>query len=192
MYRRHFLTYGAAGISGLSVAQAAAQSSGPQARLDDVVIERAVPGRPHAGKVLAAIQPHADDIPIFAAGTVAKLLNEGYTGYLIRVTNDDMAGPGTIAETALANERDNQEVARVLGLKQVFDLNYNNHRMDDVSPVHLPVSPAPGRHDHLLRPLGTLRGEPGPLRHRPRRRVRLLDGRHEQGLPRTLRRRPET
>ena len=50
---------------------------------------------------LAAIQPHADDIPIFAGGTVLKLMNEGYTGYLIRTTNDDMAGRGTIAETAL-------------------------------------------------------------------------------------------
>lgn len=104
---------------------------------DEVVIERFRPGRPHQGKVLAAVQPHADDIPLFAAGTVAKLLKEGYTGYLIRVTNDDMAGPGTIGQTVLANERDNQELARVMGFKGVFDLNYNNHRMDDVSPVEL-------------------------------------------------------
>jgi hypothetical protein len=31
------------------------------------------------------------------------------------------------------NERDNAEVARVLGCKGHFDLNYNNHRMGDVS-----------------------------------------------------------
>lgn len=111
-------------------------SPGPEAT-DEVFIERPVPGKPHAGKVLAAIQPHSDDIPIFAAGTVAKLLNEGYTGYLIRVTNDDMAGPGTVGETVLANERDNQEVARVLGLKKVFDLNYSNHQMDQESPLEI-------------------------------------------------------
>ena len=29
------------------------------------------PGKPHAGKVLAAIQPHSDDLPIFAGGTIA-------------------------------------------------------------------------------------------------------------------------
>jgi hypothetical protein len=57
-----------------------------------LVIERPAEGRPHTGKVLVAIQPHSDDIPLFAAGTVAKLLQEGYTGYLVRVTNDDMAG----------------------------------------------------------------------------------------------------
>src|SRR5262249_12599345 len=98
----------------------------------DLVIERPVSGKPHTGKVLAAIQPHSDDIPIFAAGTVAKLLNEGYTGYLIRVTNDDMAGPGSIGNTVLANEVDNNAVARVLGLQKVFDLNYGNHMIDAV------------------------------------------------------------
>jgi LmbE family N-acetylglucosaminyl deacetylase len=102
-----------------------------------LVIERAAQGRPHAGKVLAAIQPHADDIPLFAAGTVLKLIDEGYTAYLIRVTNDDMAGPGTIAETVLANERDNQAVAQALGAKKAFDLNYNNHMMDNISPAEL-------------------------------------------------------
>ena len=98
-------------------------------------IERAVAARPHAGKVLAAIQPHSDDIPIFAAGVVAKLIAEGYTGYLIRTTNDEAAGPGGTGDTVLANERDNNEVARILGLKQVFDLNYRNHRMDGIQEL---------------------------------------------------------
>ena len=102
-----------------------------------LVVERFREGKPHAGKVLAAIQPHSDDIPIFAAGTVLKLLDEGYTGYLIRVTNDDMAGPGSIATTVTANEVDNFAVARAMGLKQVFDLNYNNHMMDAVAPSEL-------------------------------------------------------
>ena len=46
----------------------------PQHRFsnDELVIEREQPGRPHEGKVLAAIQPHSDDIPIFAGGLVAS------------------------------------------------------------------------------------------------------------------------
>ncbi|HEY7210258.1 MAG TPA: PIG-L family deacetylase [Bryobacteraceae bacterium] len=103
----------------------------------ELVIERPVEGKPHAGKVLAAIQPHSDDIPIFAAGTVAKLLKEGFTGYLIRVTNDDMAGPGTIGETVLANERDTANVSRVFGFQKVFNLNYNNHRVNGISSAEL-------------------------------------------------------
>lgn len=103
----------------------------------EVTVERNVPGRPHSGKVLAAIQPHSDDIPIFAAGTVAKLVDEGYTGYLLRMTNDDMAGPGSVGKTVFENEKDNQAVARALGLKKVFDLNYSNHQMDQESTLEI-------------------------------------------------------
>lgn len=103
--------------------------------LGEVVIEGNAPGKPHVGKVLAAIQPHSDDLPLFAAGTVAKLMKEGYTGYLIRSSNDEVAGPGNIPETIMANHHDNQELAKVMGFKDVFDLGYRNHRMDEMSIV---------------------------------------------------------
>ena len=136
MRRREFIGTTAAGASLTARPGLLTRSSNDEA-LAGAFVERASAGRPHAGKVLLAIQPHADDIPLFAAGTVAKLLEEGYTGHLVRVTNDDMAGPGTIGETVLANEKDNDQVARVLGLKQVFNLNYNNHWMDGVSKPEL-------------------------------------------------------
>jgi len=132
MQRRNFL----AGILA-SAASFTRRAARAQPAPNDVVIERPVTGTPHKGKVLAAIQPHSDDIALFAAGTVAKLIHEGYTGYMIRATNDDMGDdvgqPGTIGENVLRNERENAEVARILGLERSFDLNYNNHRMGDVS-----------------------------------------------------------
>ena len=118
---------------------ARAQQQAPAAPARPVVLERSLPGQPHRGKVLLAIQAHSDDVPLFASGTVAKLIEEGYTGYLLRATNDDMGDavglgtPGTLGENVLGNERDTAEVARVLGCKGHFDLNYNNHRMGDVS-----------------------------------------------------------
>lgn len=137
MKRRDFLW--AAGAGNVLLAQTTENTRGGVDYHDDpgLVIERSLEGQPHKGKVVAAIQPHSDDIPIFAAGTVLKLLDEGYTGYLIRVTNDDMAGPGGIATTVTANESDNFAIARKMGLKQVFDLNYNNHMMDAVAPSEL-------------------------------------------------------
>ena len=105
---------------------------------DELVIEKSLPGKPHKGKVLAAIQPHCDDIPIFAGGTVAKLIDEGYQGYLIRTSNDDHAGRGsTPGEVILNNERDNFRVAQTLGLQKTYDLGYRNHRMDNISMVEL-------------------------------------------------------
>jgi LmbE family N-acetylglucosaminyl deacetylase len=116
-------------------------------REGEIVIERPAAGRPHEGKVLAAIQPHSDDIPLFAGGTVAKLVGEGYTGCLIRMTNDEKAGRGaTTGEIVLNNERDNDAVAQALGLTRVFNLNYRNHRMDNESRQEIR-----GRLIHLFR-----------------------------------------
>jgi LmbE family N-acetylglucosaminyl deacetylase len=132
MKRSHFL----ASLAGGALAVPALAADGPFPTTD-VVIERPQPGKPHAGKVLAAIQPHADDLPLFAGGLILKLLDEGYTGYLIRTTNDDHTGPGTSGEGVLANERDNAEVSRAFGLKKVYDLGYRNHMLDAVSPLEL-------------------------------------------------------
>ncbi|MBL8213293.1 MAG: PIG-L family deacetylase [Bryobacterales bacterium] len=102
-------------------------------------LERPIPGKPHQGKVLLVVQAHSDDVPLSAAGTVAKLIDEGYTGYLVRASNDDMGDapglgtPGTIGDHVLGNQRDNSKLAEVLGLKDHFDFNYNNHMMAGVS-----------------------------------------------------------
>ncbi|MCX6621075.1 MAG: PIG-L family deacetylase, partial [Acidobacteria bacterium] len=82
-------------------------------------------------------QPHSDDLTIFAAGLVFKLLAEGYTGYLIRTTNDDSAGPGSVGNTVFENEKDNIEVGRRFGFQRVFNLNYPNHNMDGTSKPEL-------------------------------------------------------
>jgi LmbE family N-acetylglucosaminyl deacetylase len=124
---------------GAQAEEAQAQETRPQEKPREVFLERPADGTPHKGKVLLAVQAHSDDIPLMAAGTVAKLVREGYTGYLLRATNDDMGDApglgtaGTVGDHVLGNERDNAEVARVLGLKKVFDLNYSNHRMADIS-----------------------------------------------------------
>ena len=66
------------------------------AQQSEIFIEREQNGQPHKGKVLAAIQPHCDDLPLFAGGAILKLIREGYTGILIRTSNDEMAGRGAI------------------------------------------------------------------------------------------------
>lgn len=140
LQRREFLT---SVLASTAFLQAQISQSRAQETPREVFFERAAEGTPHKGKVLLAVQAHSDDIPLSAAGTVAKLVKEGYTGYLVRATNDDMGDapglgtPGTIGDHVLGNERDNSEVARVLGLKKVFDLNYPNHRMGDVSQNEL-------------------------------------------------------
>ncbi len=105
---------------------------------EEVFVERRMDGRPSKGKVLAAVQAHADDIPLFCGGTVAKLLDEGYTGYLIQTTNDEKCGPtSSIGETVLSNEREVDALADALGLEGVFNLGHRNHRLDEASTLEL-------------------------------------------------------
>lgn len=105
---------------------------------ESIHVERHAAGRPHEGKVLAAIQAHADDIPFFCGGTVAKLVDEGYTAYLIQTTNDEKCGPTpSIGETILSNEREVDALAKVLGFQRMFNLGYRNHRMDGISALEL-------------------------------------------------------
>jgi len=131
MQRRDFVTTFLAGVTALEMERANAQQ--PTRHF----LERPLPGTPHKGKVLAAIQPHSDDVAILCGGTVAKLIQEGYTGYMIRATNDDMGDdvgvPGTVGENVLRNEREVTEQTRALGLLKHYALNYNNHRMSDIS-----------------------------------------------------------
>lgn len=136
MKRRSFIANnlalgGAAVIPGVSMGLYNQQTPQQTQTQPEVVIERVRDDKPHAGKVLAVIQPHCDDIPLYAAGLVAKLIHEGYTGYLIRTSNDEAAGEGSYGERILNNEKDNNEVARILGLKKTYDLYYANHRMDE-------------------------------------------------------------
>jgi LmbE family N-acetylglucosaminyl deacetylase len=131
---RRDLFKGALAASLLSAPHLPAQSV-PAA---DIVIERPVSGTPHQGKVLALITPHLDDGPFFAAGTIAKLLREGYTGYFIRTSNDEKDSYDlTLGETVLGNERDAAAFLKASGLKQTFDLSYRNHRMDDLARTEI-------------------------------------------------------
>jgi LmbE family N-acetylglucosaminyl deacetylase len=134
--RRGFFTSAAAGA--LAGATARAQSANADSAKPEIVIERAAANLPHRGKTFALITPHLDDGPIFAGGTLGKLLNEGYTGYFIRTSNDEKDSySSTLGETVLANERDTAAFVKAIGLKRSFDLGYRNHRMDDVGRTEI-------------------------------------------------------
>ena len=103
----------------------------------DVVVERAQRGKPSQGKVFAAVHAHLNDVPYYCAGTVAKLINEGYTGYLIRTTNDEKQGGQTNAMNVLNHEQENLRMAKALGFTDVFNLYTRENRMHEISPIEI-------------------------------------------------------
>ena len=93
----------------------------------EVMIEKPVKGKPHKGKVLLAVQAHSDDIPLYAGGLVAKLMDEGYTGYLCSAS-DDARGVGEYAQ----HRADNKKIAEFYGMKDSFELLMPHHQMDSI------------------------------------------------------------
>lgn len=98
-----------------------------------VRVDRFDPSRPHEGKVLGIVQAHADDMPLCSGGLVAKLVAEGYKAFIIQTTNDEKCGPGTMADAIKSNEVDVEALASSLGIEEIFNLGYRNHRQEENS-----------------------------------------------------------
>jgi len=98
---------------------------------DNVVVEQWDDRRPHEGKVVAAVFPHSDDFTFFAGGTLLKMIKEGYTGYFIRLSNDEKDSYDlSIGETIYRIEQETAQVAKLIGIEKVYDFNYKNHYLD--------------------------------------------------------------
>ena len=89
MNRRHFIgaLAGSAFLPRPAAAQKPAYTQLPELTAHgELVIERPRSGKPHTGKALAAIQPHSDDIPIFAVSTYDTdyvLIQEEFAGHVL-------------------------------------------------------------------------------------------------------------
>ena len=84
-----------------TITSAASSGMLAQVAAGAVVVERRQSGQPHKGRVFAAVHAHSYEVPHYGAGLCAKLINEGYIGYIIRTSNDQLGGDHTIAENIL-------------------------------------------------------------------------------------------
>jgi len=119
------------------VTSAASAGMLAQVTTGGVVTERRQRGQPHKGRVFAAVHAHSYEVPHYAAGLCAKLMSEGYVGYVIRTSNDQLGGDRTIAENILNNQQEHLNMASVLGFRDVFDLYYRHNRMNGISSTDL-------------------------------------------------------
>jgi len=93
--------------------------------------------------VLLAAQPSRNvlvitstpgDYLMAAAGTLAGLISQGYTVSVVQIGNDEKNSIGlSPAETRLANNRDGQNAARLLGIREVYVLNHKSGELGQVS-----------------------------------------------------------
>ncbi len=89
--------------------------------------------RQYKGRTMVVVTAHADDFTIFAGGTIAKMIKEGYTAHLIRVTNDEKDSQDlSLGETVARNENELRKAADVIGIQEIHSLNFRNDEMDPV------------------------------------------------------------
>jgi LmbE family N-acetylglucosaminyl deacetylase len=80
-------------------------------------------------QTLMAIMAHPDDIDFGSSGSIAKWCSEGWTVYYVLTTSGDKGThePGlTGQELAAIREEEQRQAARVLGVKEVFFLGYED------------------------------------------------------------------
>lgn len=91
-------------------------------------------GKVPPGKVFMVVQPHHDDhtTDYGMGGLIARLVDEGYTGYYIRASNDEKDGPHGYPLDDMINLKECIAATRILGIKDVFSLNWRNDYMDSI------------------------------------------------------------
>jgi LmbE family N-acetylglucosaminyl deacetylase len=137
-----FTMMGTAAISGALMGSAArivgpGEAEAQRADVGEIVVEKDKPDQPGKGRVFAAIHAHLDDVPFYCAGSCAKLIAEGYTGYIIRATNDERCGPGTILQNIKSNEAEHTKMMKAVGFKDEFNFYLRNHDMNSVATLEL-------------------------------------------------------
>ncbi|MBL8222783.1 MAG: PIG-L family deacetylase, partial [Bryobacterales bacterium] len=90
-------------------------------------------GQPAKGKTFLVILSHHDDHTWEwgFGGFLARLVDNGWTGYYVRTTNDEKDGREW-GPNDQVNLRESIEAVRHLGLKDVISLNWRNDHMSSV------------------------------------------------------------
>ncbi|MBL8213142.1 MAG: PIG-L family deacetylase [Bryobacterales bacterium] len=82
---------------------------------------------PGQSKSVLVITSTPGDYLMAAGGTLASLIEQGYTVNVVQVGNDEKRSLGlSPADTRLANNREGEEAARMLGIREVFLLNHKS------------------------------------------------------------------
>jgi LmbE family N-acetylglucosaminyl deacetylase len=87
-----------------------------------------------APKSVLVITSTGGDYLMAAGGTLALMIAQGYTVNVIQIGNDEKNSIGlSPAETRLANNREGEQAARMLGIKEVYLLNHKSGELSQVS-----------------------------------------------------------
>ena len=79
------------------------------------------------------ITTDASNYVLHAGGTVAKMIDDGMEGVLIRIGNDEKdSWDASIEETALRTKQESEAAAKILGINKVISLGFRSSEFRDV------------------------------------------------------------
>jgi LmbE family N-acetylglucosaminyl deacetylase len=85
-------------------------------------------------KSVLVISAGSGDYLMAAGGTLAGFIDEGYTVTVVQIGNDEKNSAGlSPAQTRLANNREGENAARLLGIREVVLLNHKSGELSQVS-----------------------------------------------------------
>jgi hypothetical protein len=87
-----------------------------------------------ANKNVLVVTAGSGDYLMAAGGTLALLIDQGYTVNVVQFANDEKNSVGlSPAETRLANNADGEHAAKILGVKEIINLNHKSGELGQVS-----------------------------------------------------------
>lgn len=87
-----------------------------------------------AQKTVLVVSGGSGDYLMAAGGTLAKLIDEGHQVYVVQFANDEKNSRGlTYAETRLRNNEEGEQAARMLGIREIVNLNHKSGELGQVS-----------------------------------------------------------
>ncbi len=91
------------------------------------------------GETFLVIHPHHDDHTwqYGFGGLIAKMVDAGWSGVYVRVSNDEKDGANGWARNDMTNEAETHEALEALGVERVISLNWRNDHMDSIPLVEL-------------------------------------------------------
>jgi hypothetical protein len=85
-------------------------------------------------KTVVVVSAGSGDWLWAAGGTLASLIDQGYAAHVVQFGNDEKNSIGlSPAQTRLANNTETESAARLLGVKEVLNLNHKSGELSQVS-----------------------------------------------------------
>src|SRR5688572_21348639 len=102
-------------------------SDSPEMRIVSLLLLLTLALAAQSSRSVLVITSTPGDYLMAAGGTLARFIEQGYTVNVVQIGNDEKNSSGlSPADTRLANNREGENAAKALGIREVYLLNHKS------------------------------------------------------------------